>query len=563
MAPNEHVLSDDRTVNIQLKGFSHERQWVTFGTASVIGSAFLNNQYKDSLTLARMLHQQANLEDVIEVIQRLNGFFALIVRRSGWLIAVVDRIRSIPLYYAVHAGGVLLSDDASWVKNTVGDDRVDAISRSEYLHAGYVTLGDTLIPSVKQLRAGEMLIARWNPQDAKAGVEVSTRSYFIYSHSYTEENASIDALDSVVLEICERLVTVAGGRQIVVPLSGGLDSRLIVLQLKRMGYDNLVAFSYGKPGNPESEISQSVAASIKIPWMFVPYTTADWYHWFRTEERKAYYRMADGLSSLPHIQDWPAVWMLRSQKAIEDDAIIVPGHSADLPAGSRSVHPVLSKFYEDRAKYDLDAVINAILEFHFSLQGGLNQSDDVYGAIRKKVEQALAEIPHFETKDGASLTESWDWRERQAKFIVNSVRVYDFWGYDWWLPFWDKSFMAFWSGVGLAQRKGKHLYDSYVHWLMRQLGVAISDGETSARIRAWFRSQVNRGWGRLKDTRYQRLMRKARWRYKKWLGAEYENHPLAWYGVMSKRTFAKLYTGKEQINSFLALERLGIVTFDG
>jgi len=55
-----------------------------------------------------------------------------------------------------------------------------------------------------------------------------------------------------------------------------------------------------------------------------------------------------------------------------------------------------------------------------------------------------------------------DWQERQAKFIVNSVRVYEFWGYEWRIPLWDNQLMDFFSGVPLKLRLEKKLYDPLV-----------------------------------------------------------------------------------------------------
>ena len=71
----------------------------------------------------------------------------------------------------------------------------------------------------------------------------------------------------------------------------------------------------------------------------------------------------------------------------------------------------------------------------------------------------------------ADAFEAWEWQERQAKFIVNSVRVYDFWGHDWWMPLWDAGFMRFWQGVPLEflMQHPLAFYGRYNPKLMRRL----------------------------------------------------------------------------------------------
>lgn len=65
-------------------------------------------------------------------------------------------------------------------------------------------------------------------------------------------------------------------------------------------------------------------------------------------------------------------------------------------------------------------------------------------------------------EDMANAFECWEWQERQAKFIVNSCRVYEFWGYDWRIPLWDSEMMDFWSRVPIELRIGKRLYDVFL-----------------------------------------------------------------------------------------------------
>jgi asparagine synthase (glutamine-hydrolysing) len=61
-------------------------------------------------------------------------------------------------------------------------------------------------------------------------------------------------------------------------------------------------------------------------------------------------------------------------------------------------------------------------------------------------------------EDVANLFEYWDWMERQAKFIANNCRLYEFWGYEWRMPFWDREFVDFWRAVPLSQRLKKNIY---------------------------------------------------------------------------------------------------------
>ena len=61
-----------------------------------------------------------------------------------------------------------------------------------------------------------------------------------------------------------------------------------------------------------------------------------------------------------------------------------------------------------------------------------------------------------------SLFSFFEWQERQSKFLINSVRSYEFYGFDWWLPLWDAEFMEFWREVPLLLRQGKGWYASYV-----------------------------------------------------------------------------------------------------
>lgn len=400
--------------------------------------------------------QRANsLESFAEALTTLNGFYALVQQQSGKLLAAVDHIRSIPLFYGQCEGTVFLSDEAEWVRQQVGDEAMDDLARQEFQLAGYVTGPDTLFPNVKQLQAGECLLVT-----EQAGTpKIETRRYYRFLHTEPceyDEALLKQGLDETAVASIQRLIDYANGRQIVVPLSGGYDSRLIVTLLKRLGYENILTFTYGVPGNKESQYSKQVAETLGLRWHFVEYSNELWRNAWQSDARWQYQKWGSGWCSVAHVQDWLAVKIMKENGSIDSDAVFVPGHSGDFVAGS---HIPDAAFTGE--PLDLEDVCRALFQGHYKLapvNSFSSQEQEWLGRIKGKTEAGKVE----HAWQYADTYEKWDWQERQAKFICNSVRVYEFFDYDWWLPLWDKEFVRFWQYVPLELRKAREWYIEYV-----------------------------------------------------------------------------------------------------
>jgi asparagine synthase (glutamine-hydrolysing) len=405
----------------------------------------------------------------MQTISGLNGFFALVSCSDGQLVAAVDRIRSIPLFFGETPDTFFLGDDAEWIRNEVGDRVMDPVARDEFRLAGYVTGSDTLYPHVKQLQAGELLVFDGTQSSADASSPVSTHRYYRFVHHEPrsfDENALLQNLDSKASAAISRLIEYAGGRQIAIPLSGGYDSRLIATLLCRQGYRNVLAFTYGIKGNKESAYSREVAQALGIPWHFVEYSEEQWCKAWDTDERREYQKWASGWTSLPHAQDWIAVRVLEHKRIVDRNCIFVPGHSGDFIAGSH----IPDDAFQGKP-IDTDRLVERILDRHYALAQGKQKPEQKFHTWKDRV-LARAEVHAISNHvEFADTFEKWDWQERQAKYIVNSVRVYEFFGHDWWLPLWDAEFMDFWQNVPLALRKKRHWYLDYVkHVYAGQVG---------------------------------------------------------------------------------------------
>lgn len=438
------------------------RRWICLKNVNYVwvsGHAFCGDGFCEAIDIAQLFSEIGpfNPQRYMRAVSQFNGNFAVVIQGRDGFFASVDQIRSIPLFFAQINSRVYLSDDAKWVFRHLDTDDMDPRLRQEFLLTGYVTGGDTLYDGLKQLRAGECFWGRFN---STTELSLSKRRYFRY---YNEQlicdstDALIERLDAILLRSFERLARSTQERTLILPLSGGLDSRLVTLMVKRLGYDNVICYSYGRPGNKDTTRSKTVAEKLDFTWMYVPYSRKKWRQWYRTEQWKRYVSFAGNFTSVPHIDEWAAVWDLKKNGRIPEDAIFVPGHTGDFISGGHTAY-----LFNTPGEVGERKLTDSILRKHYGLWPELLNDAQIKRAMEERIRESLAGLA-METNQGlASAYEYWEWQERQAKFILNSLRVYDFWGYDWRVPLWDLEMMAFWSRVPYRLKLGKHLYKSYL-----------------------------------------------------------------------------------------------------
>lgn len=524
------------------------------------GSATRGSTIYDANGLIGIADQQSSAEQFMATVSDLNGYFGLIRKLGDTVVAAVDRVRSIPLFYSVCDNALYISDRAEWIQKQIRDGTRDPVAEVELLLAGYVTGEDTLNPKVRQIVPGHILQAQF----ARGRWTCRQEPYFVYRPSNslvltTTERTWLKSLDEVTEEVIERLIVWASGRTIVVPLSGGMDSRMIVLMLKQLGHRNVITYTYGRPGNTEARISKHIADDLGYRWEFVPYSNEMWQTWSKSAEYEAYTSAAGNLSSLPHLQDWPAVGELRRRGVIPDDAVFVPGHTGDMISGGHIPLDIASSRYVSH-----DLVLDTIVNRNYLLWDWIRIAPGLGPLLVQRALRVIEGMPLDQVQNACSAIEMWNWRERQSKYIVNSVRVYEFYGHDWWMPYWDKSFIRFWSGVPLCYKLEAQLWSRYV----REQGTALLRTSTlrlteSGRygLRRIIASRLRRSTMTIKLGR--KLQRNLRQQLKRigMLAAQYDRHPMAWYGLIPRDQFVRAYTGRETIRSFMALAELGYSTF--
>ncbi|MBU1249443.1 MAG: asparagine synthase, partial [Proteobacteria bacterium] len=384
------------------------------------------------------------------VLGSLRGNFALAWAVNGSVHLTADQTRSRTILYRKQGREVLASDDP-W--HVVGDDTtLDLDSVAEFATAGFVSGQHTIFQNVRALQAGERV--SFDITGAH-----STR-YFEYRPTY-DRNDSIDQLcvehDAVIMAAMERSVASIGDRQLVVPLSAGLDSRLIAACLKRMGQERVFCFSYGRPGNPDAEGAREYAKQLGYDWHMVPYEAADMAQMLGSEKVRAFWKMCTAGVSMPFFNDYPALELMQRQEMIEPDAVFMPGQSGDFIVGSH-----LKYVFDPEVNPDPTSVRAAIVHKHYLMWEDIMRRGWVREAVGQRMDEILDPLPLGTDRERAGAYEYWEWQERQCKHVINEGRTYEFFGHEWRMPLWDVEVMEFWRGCTLEHKVGSYLYREYL-----------------------------------------------------------------------------------------------------
>ena len=395
--------------------------------------------------------------EVGEFLASLQGHFSIAVRGTDWGIAAVDWVRSIPLAMVKVDGDWAVDDQADRLRRRagLGAADVDRASALEIAMAGYTVDVSSLYRGLTLLGPGELMMFRREEAPER-------HRYFIYRpwQAASSDDSTISRrLEELTLEIMEKTLESISGRPLIVPLSAGNDSRLIVSAARHLGYRDVRCFSYGRVGNFEADVARTIAERLGYDWRFVPCTTGRVRSFFASNSFEEYLRFADSCSSTPFVQDMFVAETLKQDGYIPPDAVFANGNSGDFISGGH----IAPSLHRPEQGGDVEScrgrILDALYEKHFGLWGVLRTVSNkarITNRLSASLERAEAKVEDCENSFG--LYEFAEFQDRQCKYVITGQRIYEFLGHEWRLPLWDNAYLAFWERVSLASKAGQTLY---------------------------------------------------------------------------------------------------------
>ena len=392
-------------IDLQL-AYRGKYKWTFKNQLYFIGYAFDNDGklYTDA--------KDFDKETEIDIfIYQLQGAFAIIQIDKSQISAYTDTIASFPLFYKIKDDTVYLSDFPN-----VGSSETN-FHNPDFTKIYCTQSDETLLKDWKSIPAGQVLNLNLESN------EVRRERYFKH---YSEEKHRADKnteerFKEIVDDWAKQIISFANGRDIWIPLSGGYDSRLILSTLYKNNAPNLHAYTYGLKKTKEVRNAHDIAKELKIDWHFIPYTK-EAFQYFFTDIWDEYARYNHHFQAVPHEQDFFALLALKNQGLLQNDFVAVPGYNGDIPSGSFlknfDVHPI-------------------------------SYIQELYDVQAKDIVEYIAPWDAFQ---------QWLCENRLSKFIVNSVRLFEYFGGQWMIPMWHRDFLSLFYALELKDKYDQHFY---------------------------------------------------------------------------------------------------------
>jgi len=433
-------------------------------TICSVGSFWINNKFFDKDSANNELYNFFQLEKrqndqsiqhLSQKVKSLEGHFSFIIFNEEFAFAAVDKVRSYPFFFSNLDNKIHFSNDARWLRGKISDLKINTNGITAIKMSGYTFGNETIYSNFFSLEAGTMVFANEN--------KISINSYFKYvlidNVEKSEEERILD-LHNATIKTFNKMIHTLNGRKVMVPLSGGYDSRFVIAMLKELKYDNIVAFTYGRKKDWQVKRAKYVSEKMNVKWQFIEYNNKKMRQYFNEDERKLFYQFASGSCSVPTIANYYSIKGLINNKLFDEDSIFINGQSGDFTSGGHLGHLLDNKKLNNKIK--VNELFNSIITKHYSLWINEKTNKNIK-IIKDNLKRELELQKDYITDDEfISLYELQEWICRQTKFVVNGQRGYDWFGLDWRLPLWSDELISFWSNTPWRIKYNQRLLLKYL-----------------------------------------------------------------------------------------------------
>lgn len=456
-----------------------------------------------------ILSEIKNDEDIELLKENLNGSYALIITLKDKVIMITDYLRSVPIFYEIIDKNIRIFDDMKYsISHNILEDKI-----IEYRNSGYIFGNETLKKNVYQ-----------SMRNTKTTIELINGTVTTEYIDLTIDNNILGNFNEISNALAKDLFEKFNDKIIYIPLSDGTDSKYILSLVKKSKLKNVICYTYGRnPNCGYAKESKKLANQFGFEWKFVKYTGKKWKNLKKSNELREYMKYSFQYSTYVHLQDFIAVKELLQKYTIEErkNMVFMPGHTGSIGGGN-----LPSELFDDEVSYDKIRNFIKLKDFNLWNDGEMVLKNNSY------LTEYFDSLPTLNKETLIKKIQYFDLDERQAKLIVNSLRVYEFHGTCWYLPLMDRRVITYFENQLPSSLLNKTFYKQNVVEYFKNSGGC----ENGKRIK-------------ISDNKKNSHCRILAWNIKNQF-----THDFCWYSLFSiKDRIEFLFRGNIQANAFMSL----------
>ena len=437
-------------INIQIKTNKFWKKFKEINLTIWIKGYIYSHSINDIFKICKNIKK----DEVSSFIESIDGHFALVFQRDDLTFIAVDKIRSTPLFFTKIKNDFFIDyNPNNLVKFNEFSKRIDENATLELAMSGFTIGNKSIYKNLYCLKAGELVLFQSNSYEY-------LHYYKYFSELVVKSNEEyLDELSELTLNIFQKMLNQIGDRQIIIPLSGGHDSRLVASILNHLEVKNVKCYSYGTPGNFEAKIAKKIAKKLGFEWKFIPLTHKSEKNYYASNEYIEYKKFSETYSAVPYIQSLSSIKYLKDMKWINQDAIFINGLSGDFISGGHA--DISNNIRNEDLSFESrkENILNKLIEKHFSLWGSLKTKNNINEIKNNLWNEIIKGCGKLKKKSQDHLFfEYSELIDRQSKYVIQKQNVYEFYGYESRLPLWDDQYLNFWRQVPLNYKLKQKLY---------------------------------------------------------------------------------------------------------
>ena len=393
---------------------------------------YLDNEF------TQILIKHISDESIFENIRNYNGCFVIIFIKNNVIHLLTDRWGTYPIFYNYNRNNLFISDNWKSILEYTGKE-IRKDSAIDILNFGYVLGNKTLLEDIYEFEPHSIYTISFKDEE----IRYEREDYWHLKYNFCKVNTK--SKEKEFSEIWQHRLKIyidhiiENGNTAYIPLSGGLDSRLLVNEFDRYQV-NLYLMTFGsRSDNFEIKAATKVAQNLsKVKDHFILFLNKQ---------------------SIPKFLEFE-ISTNRITNAIFSERILyypdriknfckyfIPGYSGDFMAGSHLKYKMLKwKTTDDLVEY--------ILKYKSSdYTKHCAKKKNHYETIRKSLISSIAL-----EDDLISSFVRWDLENRQRRYIIRSAFSDQKKIMNVFLPFFDHDLFDFFLNLPIDLLLNKKLY---------------------------------------------------------------------------------------------------------